>query len=191
MTLKRLISFLGGLIFTGLIYALIVYIIVFATFSLAGQTLTEKENREAFFFYTIFFITVATTYIIVRRFKTNRKFSAVGICIPLLFALYAFFKLGQIYADNLNYRQTFDKTKWTESESKPFKMAKTLIKSKTLIGQSKQQVFDKLGTTKDSIKNEKVDFLRYWTDNGTWQIRLYFKNDRVIDAYLYEEGLDL
>ena len=70
-------------------------------------------------------------------------------------------------------------------------MAKTLIKRKTLIGQSKQQVFDKLGTTKDSIKNEKVDFLRYWTDNGTWQIRLYFKNDRVIDAYLYEEGLDL
>jgi len=191
VTLKQFISFIGGLTLTGLSYAAIAYVIVFATFSLAGETLTEKENREAFFFYTALFIAAATIYTIVRRVKTNRKFSAIGICIPLLFAFYVCVKLGQVYVDNLNYRQTFDKTKWTQSESKPFKMAKTLIKDKALIGQSKQQIIDRLGITKDSLKNDKVDYLKYWTDNGTWQMRLYFKNDKVIDVYLYEEGLDL
>lgn len=191
MTLKQFISFLSGLIFTGLVYALIAYVIVFGTFSLAGQTLTEKENREAFFFYSAFVITTATIYIIVRRVKTNRKFSAIGISIPLLFAFYACIMLGQVYVNNLNYRQAFDKTEWAQSESKPFRMAKTLIKNKALIGQSKQQIIDNLGLTKDSLRNEKVDYLKYWTDNGTWQMRLYFKNDKVVDAYLYEEGLDL
>lgn len=164
---------------------------MFATFSFAGEYLSEKENREAFFFYTSVFIIVLTLYVIYRRLKTNRKFSAVGIAIPLLFVFYILFVTGQVYFGNLNYRQKFDQTKWKQSESKPFKMAKTMTKDNVLIGQTKQQVFDKLGITKDTLKNDKVDYLKYWTDNGTWELRLYFKNDKVIDVYLYEEGLGI
>ena len=40
---------------------------------------------------------------IYRRFKTNRKFSAIGIVIPLLFAFYILFVTSQVYFHNLNY----------------------------------------------------------------------------------------
>jgi hypothetical protein len=191
MTLKQFISFIGGLILTAIIYALIMYVFMFATFSFAGETLSEKENREAFFFYTSVIVIVTTIYIVYRRLKTNRKFSAIGIAIPILFAFYILGLTGQVYFGNLNYHQKFDQAKWKQSESKPFKMAKTMTKDKVLIGQTKQQVLEKLGTTKDTLKNDKVDYLKYWTDNGTWELRLYFKNDKVIAAYLYEEGLGI
>ena len=191
MTLKQFISFLGGLILTGFAYGLIMYIFLVATFSFAGETLSNKENREAFFFYTSVFVMATTIYIVYRRLKTNRRFSAVGIAIPLLFAFYIFFVTGQVYFDNLSYHQTFDKSKWTKSEPKPFKMAKTMTKDKVLLGQTKQQVINKLGVTKDTFKNDKVDYLKYWTDKGTWELRLYFKNDKVSEAYLYEEGLGI
>jgi hypothetical protein len=53
VALKQFISFIGGLALTGLVYAAIAYLLVFGTFSLAGETLTQKENREAFFFYKV------------------------------------------------------------------------------------------------------------------------------------------
>lgn len=191
MTLKQFISFIGGFILTAIIYAVIMYVFVFATFSFAGETLSEKENREAFFFYTSLCIIALTLYVIYRRLKTYRKFSAFGIAIPLLFAFYIFFVTGQVYFGNLNYRQKFDQAKWKQSESKPFKMAKTMTKDNILIGQTKQQIIDKLGVTKDTLKNEKVDYLKYWTDNGTWELRIYFKSEKVTEAYLYEEGLGI
>jgi hypothetical protein len=191
MTSKHFISFIGGLLLTALAYGLIMLIFLVATFSFAGETLSEKENREVFFFYTSAFVIATTIYIVYRRFKTNRKFSALGIAIPILFGCYIFVLTGQVYFDNLSYHQTFDQAKWTQSEPKPFKMAKTMIKDKVLIGQTKQQVINKLGATKDSFKNDKVDYLKYWTDKGTWELILYFKNDNVTEAYLYEEGLGI
>jgi predicted membrane protein len=191
MTLKNFISLLGGLVLTALAYGLIIYIFVFATFSFAGETLTEKENREAFFFYSTVLVIAVTFFISYRRFKTNRKFSAIGIAIPILFAFYIFCLTGQVYLENLNYHQTFDQKKWNQTEAKPFKMAKTMTKNKVLIGQTKEQVIAKLGTSKDTLKNDKVDYLKYWTDKGTWELRLYFKDNKVTEAYLYEEGLGI
>lgn len=167
------------------------YAFVFATFSFAGETLTEKENREAFFFYISLVVSIGTTFTIVRRIKTHRKFSAIGISLPLTFALYVCFELGQIYFNNLNYRETFDKETWIKSESKPFKMAKTLAKEKILVGQTKHQIFVTLGPTNDRLKNDKVDYVKYWTDKGTWELRLFFENGKVVETYLYEEGLSL
>jgi small-conductance mechanosensitive channel len=191
MTLRQFQSFIGGLILTAIMYALIVYVCIFATFSFAGETLTERENREAFFFYTSVIVIVTTFYIVYRRLKTNRKFSAAGIAISILFAFYILGLTGQVYFSNLNDRQTFDQAKWRQSESKPFKMAKTMTKEKVLIGQTKQQVLDKLGVAKDTFKNDKIDYLKYWTDKGAWELRLYFKDDKVTEAYLYEEGLGI
>jgi hypothetical protein len=191
MTVKQFISFVGGLLLTAFAYGLIIYIFLVATFSFAGETLSDKENREACFFYTSVLVIATTIYIVYNRFKTNRKFSAVGIAIPLLFAFYIFFVTGQAYFDNLNYHQAFDQTKWTKSGAKPFKMAKTLTKDKVLIGQTKQQIINKLGGTNDNFINDKVDYLKYWTDKETWELRLYFKNGKLTEAYLYEEGLGI
>ena len=161
------------------------------TFSLAGEKLTEKESRESFMFFISLFTAVATGYIIYKLIKQNKKFSAIGIAIPFLFALYVSLSTGLVYLDNLNYRQKFDRTKWVESEYKPFKMAKTIVKDKTLVGLTKRQVIEKLGATNNALKNDKVDYLKYSTDKSTWELCLYFKGDKVIDVYLYEEGLEL
>lgn len=191
MTLKNFISFLGGLVLTSVAYGLIMYIFVFATFSFAGETLTEKENREACFFYSTVLVIAVTIFISYRRFKTKRKFSAIGIAIPVLFAFYIFSLTGQVYLENLNYYQTFDQKEWKQAEAKSFKMAKTMAKSKVLIGQTKEQIIAKLGATKDALENDKIDYLKYWTDKGTWELILYFKDNKVTETYLYEEGLGI
>ena len=191
MTLKQFISFIGGLILTALAYGIIIFIYLVVTFSFAGETLSQKENREAFFFYSSVFVIITTIYIVYRRLKTNRKFSAIGIAIPILFAFYILFLTGQTYFENINYRQKFDKAKWTMSEMKPFKMAKTLVKDNTLIGQTKKQIIENLGVTTDTLKYEKADYLKYFTDKDTWELILRFKDDKVVDTYLYEEGLGI
>jgi len=191
MTLKQFISFIGALILTALAYGIIIFIYLVVTFSFAGETLSQKENREAFFFYSSVFVIITTIYIVYRRLKTNRKFSAIGIAIPILFAFYILFLTGQTYFENINYRQKFDKAKWTMSEMKPFKMAKTLVKDNTLIGQTKKQIIENLGVTTDTLKYEKADYLKYFTDKDTWELILRFKDDKVVDTYLYEEGLGI
>ena len=191
MTVKQFISFLGALVLTAFVYTFLLYVIVMSTFSFAGETLDAKENREAFFFYSSVFVVAATSYIIYQRSKANQKFSAVGIAIPLLFALYIMFVTGHTCFDNLNYHQAFDRTKWRQSEAKPFKMAKTITKDDDLIGQTRQQMINKFGLPKDSLKNNTADYFTYSTDKGTWEFRLYFKNDKVTEAYLYEEGLGI
>jgi amino acid transporter len=190
MSLKQFTSLVGGFILTGLIYVVITFILVFFTFSLGNQTLTEKENKDTFLFYTASAISIITIYLIFRRLKTNKKFSAIGICVALFISFYGTFNLAKVYFENLNYYEEFDTLKWTNSEHKPFKMAKTLTNNRTLLGLTKQQVIEKLGTTNETLKNNKFNFDQYWTDKGTWQLRLYYKEDKVIEAYLYEEGVN-
>jgi Ca2+/Na+ antiporter len=192
MTSRHVASFLGGLLFTSIIYGVLLYIVVMGTFSLSGERLTEKENREAFFFYTAVSVTVITICVIYRLYKKGQKYSAVGISIPLLFALYICLQTGLVYAENLSYHQAFQKTIWTQSELKPFRMAKTLVKSNMLIGKSRQQIIDQLGKgeeVEETGQNNNREFFKFLTDDDTWNMYLYFKNDKVVDAYLYQEGM--
>ncbi|SEW44148.1 hypothetical protein SAMN05428988_5711 [Chitinophaga sp. YR573] len=191
MTSKRIASFLGGLLCTGIIYGVLLYIAVMGTFSLSGERLTEKENREAFFFYTTLLITVITICIIYRLYRKGRKYSAVGISIPLLFALCICLQTGLVYAENLHYQQTFQKAIWTQSKLKPFSMAKTLVKSNMLIGKSMQHIIDQLGKgeeIEETGQNDNGVFFKFLTDDDSWNMYLYFKNDKVVDTYLYQEG---
>lgn len=191
MNFKKIISFFGGLLITSLAYLLIMFAILYTTFSFAGETLTEKENRESFFFYTTIFVITVSIYIFYRFYKSNRKFAAFGIVIPILFAIYSAGLTGKDYFNNLNNYQTFDQTIWVNSKFKPFKMAKNLVNSKVLLGMTRQQIINKLGNTNDSLTNEKNELLRYWTDNGTWQLKIIFKNNIVSESFIFEEGLDL
>ena len=73
MTLKHFISFTLGLVFTIMIYGIITFFILMATFSLSSKTLTEKENRETFFFVTAFIVTIVTIISAFKRFKNGWK----------------------------------------------------------------------------------------------------------------------
>lgn len=189
MNSKHFLSFIGGFLLTTLFYGLLAFAILFAGLSMAGETLDEKETKDALIFFFCFSVIIFTLYIIYRRLKTNRKFSAVGITIPLLFAFYILFVTGQVYFDNLNYHEKFDRNKWVKTESKPFKMAKTLVKDSVLIGQTRKQVIEMLGATPDTLQYEKNDNLQYSTDEDTWELILKFKGDKVVESYLYEEGV--
>lgn len=189
--IKHLLSFIGGLALTTLLYALIAFLILLGTFSLSGETLSQKEGREAFFFYTALVITATTIYFVCRFLRQRRKFTAAGVAVPLLAALYTVFTLGQVYIHHFNYRQSFTNTVWRQSKLKPFKMAKTLAKSDALIGLSRQAVVEKLGTASDSTKTPLLDVMRYRTDSSSWQMRVYFTKSKVSSVDIYQEGLNL
>lgn len=70
-------------------------------------------------------------------------------------------------------------------------MAKTLANDKTLVGQTKLQVIEKLGVSHESFKNANVDYFKYLTNKETRELRIDFKNNKVREAYLYEEGLGI
>jgi len=56
-----------------MIYGIITFFILMATFSLSSKTLTEKENRETFFFVTAFIVTIVTIISAFKRFKNGWK----------------------------------------------------------------------------------------------------------------------
>ncbi len=173
-----------------MIYGIITFFLLIATFSLSSETLTEKENRETFFFLTAFIVTIVTIISAFKHFKNERKFSAIGISTASLISCYATMMLGLICFDNLNYYGKFDKRQWSQAEFKSFKMAKTLAKDDELIGLTKQQVIEKIGTTKEFLINPKCNLLEIPTDEN-WHLRVEFKNDTAIKAYLWQEGLGI
>ena len=189
MRLNDFYSFVKGLIFTGVIYIALLFFFAMETFSFSGQTLDHKENTDAFWFYSVLVITGITAMGINRCIKMKRHYAAAGICLPFLFALYAFFCTGIEYYTNQNYLQVFDKTIWGRGDAKPFNMAKTLVKKKILIGRSRQDIIRNLGMGEDN--GEASNNIRYFTDRSAWELRIRFTKNKVTDAYIYQEGLSL
>lgn len=188
MTFRQIISFIGGIFITAGIYFIFLFVFVLATFSLSGETLTEKENREAFVFFASAIISFLTVQVIIRKYKKGMKFTAAGVAVPALLAACLTFYSGSVYYENLNYYTSFDKQEWFRLEAKPFKTAKTLAKNKYLIGKEKEYVAEMLGPSGKPYKNNIVDYIIYPTDYNGWQLRLYFEYNKVKKAFLYQEG---
>lgn len=64
-----------------------------------------------------------------------------------------------------------------------------MTKSSVLVGLTKQQVIEKLGTPQETVNNGQEELLTYETDKQNWQLRLSVKNNRVVEAFLFEPGL--
>jgi len=113
---------------------------------------------------------------------------SLGLAISITPAIVILFKIGIIYFGQLNYYQPFDKTKWTNNEFKPFNMAKTLAKEKTLIGLDRKEVISKLGYFKETAKLDGQTLIY-----NTYKYRQFcvdLKKDTVIKAYLFDPGMD-
>ena len=188
MIFRQLISFTGGMVITAGFYFLFLFVFVLATFSLSGETLTEKENREALVFFVSVIISFLTVYAIIRKYRKGKQFAAAGIAVPALLAVYITLYSGSVNFDNLNYYTSFEKQEWLRVEAKPFKMAKTLAKNKNLIGKEKEYVAEMLGPSGRTFKNEIVDYIFYPSDYDGWQLRLFFQYNKVKKAFLYQEG---
>jgi hypothetical protein len=188
MRVGQIISFICGTVITGVIYFIFLFVYVLATFSLSGENLDEKENREAFVFFASLIISFSTVHVIIRKYKKGMKFTAAGIAFPAMLAVYLTFYAGIVYYENLNYYKSFDKQEWFRVGAKPFKTAKTLAKKKYLIGKEKEYVAEMLGPSGRLYKNNIVDYIIYPTDYDGWQLRLLFEYNKAKKAFLYQEG---
>lgn len=188
MTLKHILSFLASLIITLIVFAAVVFAVGYSDF-LITSTLAEKQKQYAIFFCLQLLILTGSFYLIIRFFKRNRKFTAIGMCLPVLAGLFILIILGKSYTD-LTLTEPFNKSKWTEANYKPFKMAKSLTKSNMLIGKSRQEVIEMLGISHDVYGEPGTPhYISYTTDNGSWILVLDLENDKVTDSFLWEDNI--
>ncbi len=188
---KQLVSFLAGMFCTGFIFCALIFIYFIATFSLAGQSLTEKENRDLFCFVSLLLIASTTLYIVILRVRNHKPFSGAGISVPLLFAIYGLIRLGIVNFENADYILRFEKMTWLEDGSKPFNMATTMAKKNLLIGKTRSQIIATLGEGESDFRDNGKGYIFYSTDKASWELRILFSDDKVKEAFLYEEGLSL
>ena len=185
MTLKQTGAFFAGLTITGIIYFLSFIFVGLSFFSLAGDTLESKEERDGVCFFYCLFLLVIVIFLVYKFLKSGFKFVSIGVAAASVILLYALVQLGIAYGKDLFYHTAFNKEKW--AKEKPFNMAKTLLKGNSLIGSSKKAVIEKLGVDTALLFHDLDASLDYRTDNG-WLFRISFKNNVVTEVDLYEEG---
>mgnify|MGYP003597018850 CR=1 FL=1 len=186
--MKQLLNFLAGLVIPLICYAAGGYLLFAMTFTLSSQTLTEWENTIALFFYCVLTGVLVFSVISFKQFKLNRKALSLGILLSLIPVLFILIKLSILYFGQFNYYQRFDKLKWIASDTKPFNMAKTLVKNNELVGLDRKEVITKLGYFKETARTDGQTLI-YYTDKS-WMLYIDLKRDTVIKAYLYELGFD-
>ena len=186
--MKQLLSFISGLIIPLIFYAIGGYLLVAMTFNFSSQTLTERENEIALYFFCVLAGIIFISFIAFRQFKLKRKYLSLGLAISIIPVIVILFKIGVIYFGQLNYNQPFDKLVWTASNNKPLNMAKTLAKKKELIGLDRKEVITKLGYFKETARVDGQTLI-YYTDTY-WDFYIDLKQDTVVKVYLYDKGLD-
>ncbi len=186
MTKRKIISIISGLIISSIITGLVYYIYVIQTFEFLGSKwIVDPESEDSILFYTalsLFSVTVAAIILLVYN---NKKYTAIGVGLPLLLSIWILFKVGTIYLDKSSYYEPFNKEIWSQSSSKPIKMVRDLIKKDELIGLTRKQAEDKLGNG-DQRKSFHLsdNDLVYGTQNGYALLVLEIKESRVERAYI-------
>lgn len=164
------ILFTGGLIVCGLALGLIYLLVALLTFNLGGgETLSTIEaQRTAWLFFTLIVGLVAGN-IARGRIRSGNISFAYGIRIMTLIVV-IFVTINHF--NNIIISTPFNKAAWDKYEYKPYRMAATLVKNRTLIGMTGQQVKDLLGEG-GSFRYNVI---------GDWTLTLYFENGRVEGA---------
>ena len=185
MTKKQLISFLSGLLISGLISGFVYYLLFLETFDLFGiREITNPESIHAELFFTGLVMTILAAIVVIAALRSKEKYAAIGVGLPNLIGLFLVLKFGVIYFDKSNYYEKFDKEKWSSSEEKPLKMARGLVKEKVLVGQTKDEVIKILGEGQIH-RWDSTEYIRYWTEYWYCALGLTFENGKVKNASLW------
>lgn len=187
MKANSIISFLGGLIVCASIMGVIYFAVALMTFDLAGgDTLQQMEGERAGWFILTIFLTGVSIYIAIEYKKKKRKFTAYGILSVAIIA----FAFAAINCSKNIMNTPFNKQGWEKPGYKPYGMAATIVKMKSLNGRTKKEVLALLGTPDEAYEDKTVAFasLTYRVEND-WTLRIYFKNDKVSDADMRLPGM--
>ncbi len=183
MKRNPIISFLGGLTVSVAIVGIVYLCFFLLTFNLGGgETLDQIENLNiAILIISILLFAIAVIYA-RRYFKNNKKYTAIGITIiPIMVTITAAI---YFFTQNLSHTK-FNKAIWTQSEWKPDKMAKTLVKEKILIGLTRTQVKQMLGEGAEEYGDKNTDrgSIIYHVQND-WTFSVIFQYDKVVETQL-------
>jgi len=175
-------SFFPAIIVSIVIIGVVYLCFFFMIFNLGGgETLSQIENQNiAQLIISILLLTIAIYYA-KRYFNRNIKYTAYGILVfPVII-----FLATTIYFWGHNFYQKFDKTIWVQSKRKPERMAKTLVKGKTLIGLTGEQVKAILGEGSAEYGSITADrgTIEYLVENH-WTLIIVFQNDKVAETRL-------
>jgi len=185
MTKKAIISIIAGFIISIIISGLVYYVLFLNTFELFGiKSTTDPERADAKIFYTTLALLVLTGTSVLSLILKNRKFTAIGVGIPILIAIGLLVKVGSVYMIKSNYYEAFNKDIWLQNTNKPARMARQLIKSKELVGMTMNQVTEKLGK---SHYMESDTAMVYWTDGCYCKFILFFEKNKFKTAYIVKD----
>ena len=156
---------------------------LFLTFNLAGgETLGQIESKNIVQLIITTLILIIAIFSARRYIKSSKKYSAYGIvAIPLLL----FLATTAYYFDNNIYDTKFDKTVWKQSNPKPEKMAKTLVKENSLMGMTNAQIKEMLGDATEeywNVSSESGSIL--YSVKNNWTLVIILKHNKVLETKL-------
>ena len=179
MTRKNLLALIFGLVLSLLISGIIYYYLFLETFDLFGiDSLKDPERRHGKIFFTSFATTFLTITIAILLKK--RKYFSIGFGLPAIIGIVIIIVIGPTYLIKSNYYEEFDHKKWVSEQVDRIKMARKIIKDKSLLGLTKEQVINKLGT--DYFGENEMNYKVYGDDCG---LSISFSHDKVNDCRIY------
>ena len=190
MSTKKIISFFASLMAGVIIIYLAFAVLILTTFSLSGRTLVQVENEQLlylFFWLTLAVIGAITTYFFWKR---KRKFSASGVGLVSLFPVVAALVMAFRAITTIPTTEEFLSEEWRTSSTKPFLMAKSVIKSDLLEGKTDVDVLKLLAAPSKVLENSFAsDIYIYETDSASWIMRVHLADNKVQVCDLFHPGL--
>jgi|JI10StandDraft_1071094.scaffolds.fasta_scaffold1310476_1 hypothetical protein len=180
---------MAGLILPAILYAVLAFLMISASFTFVPQTFQEIERKETIAFYFVLLLLILAVIIIVKQYKLGRKSLSFGVSFSSLLLVYALFRLGSIYFPDIVFEKPFNKEEWNKSKLKPFAMAKTVFKQNKLVGLHRKEIIQKLGYDEETAWNEGNTLL-YSVENG-WVLLIDLKKDTAVRMEFRERGFDL
>lgn len=173
-----IVSFLAGFIITTMVVVVIYFAWLLLGFNLVGGESLEKIGNESMELVVIaFFILLAIT--LRALWGNSNRYQNMGrVSVAVIVFLLA---VGYMYRQNY-MSETFDKTVWDKSNTKPYVMAATLYRQKKLEGLSKNQVYQMLESNTSNNLYER-DEVQYNVQGGL-QLIIHFDNNIVNNVQL-------
>tara|TARA_B110000090_G_C13343816_1_gene432146 strand:+ start:624 stop:1106 length:483 start_codon:yes stop_codon:yes gene_type:complete len=151
----------------------------------------------------IFIVTLVVIFIILRlilnriNYFQKRKFT--NSIVSGLIAVILYFTLNILFFNSITKvsKQRFNETLWKKEISQRHQMIEDLLKSKYLIGKSKDTINNLFGKPKKRIEEKNIYIYelidRTWSDFKIVELKIYFENNIVIkfeDSLLTEHNQD-